>query len=190
MYNAAGTNNAFINSPQDASNASMLGLNTGSFTYATTPSTTSKHRLFLANDSGIFLETYKVSGGTIVGGQLFLGAGQTQLHHFTGAGVEVASLYMNDAGRLLFLGDLDNNAVNANGIRDTFIAGSASSGLGPQTAFSVTYGATVPARPGVVYAYFSATNTSHRLSAFSTTGFTVTTSASVTANLCYFAYRQ
>jgi hypothetical protein len=86
MYNAAGNNNAFINSPQDASNVSMLGLNSGSFTYATTPSTTAKHRLFLSNANGAFLETFKTAGSLPVGCRLVLQANLGLFTLYNGTG--------------------------------------------------------------------------------------------------------
>jgi hypothetical protein len=67
---SGGSNYAFMNSPADGAGKPMLGLNTGLFTYTTAPVTDATHRLYMANSSGIYLETN--AGAIKVGGRLFL----------------------------------------------------------------------------------------------------------------------
>jgi hypothetical protein len=86
FYNPDESNPAFMNSPVDAASAAMMGVNTGQFTYSTSPSTTTKHRLFLENAAGIYLETYKVSDQSIVGGQLHLGPTSSTFRSYNGSG--------------------------------------------------------------------------------------------------------
>jgi fibronectin type III domain protein len=62
-------NYAWINSPADGAGHPTLGVNSGDFTY-TTAVLTARHRLWLCNSSGIFLQT--TSGALDVGGKLFL----------------------------------------------------------------------------------------------------------------------
>lgn len=226
FLNAAGSNGAFINSPQDAASASMLGLNSGSFTYATTPSQTAKHRLFLSNSAGAVLESYRTSDGVLIGGQVTIDSGSARMNYRTGAGVLTGgSVIIQNTGAFLlhqtagvtnsqalmtstqavisspsvsmelgstigFIGNFANNWVGSNGSTDATISGSRSSGFAAATSFSITYGATSTSRPGVVYAYFSISSTQHRLSAFSTTGFTVSTSTSVGCDINYWAFKH
>jgi hypothetical protein len=218
MYNAAGTNNAFINSPQDGSSVSMLGLNTGTFTYATTPSVTGIHRLFMANASGILLETNKTTGGGgLVGGRLLLNAnggtlscyngtgnvqdggqvdcGQTTARlRVTNTGTEAAVLYVDDTSRVYIVGQFSDNASNSNAPADCIIAGNSLAGLGAAQTWTITYGATSTTRPGVVYAYqqgtaSNATTPAHKLTNATTTNFTVWATISQNANLLYWAFR-
>jgi len=69
FWNAAGTKNAFINSPVGAS-APQMGLNTGSYTI--TGATAGYSRLFLRDGAGIGLETVRASDQTPFGGAIFL----------------------------------------------------------------------------------------------------------------------
>lgn len=72
MFNSTASANmsAFINSPQDGGNSSMIGINTGFFTYSGVPT---RHRLFMSNASGIFLESARqTSPFGAVGGGLIL----------------------------------------------------------------------------------------------------------------------
>jgi hypothetical protein len=88
------------------------------------------------------------------------------------------------------LGRWFNNYNTANSVNDAIISGSRSSGFASGTSFSISYGATCVTRPGVVYGYFSTTSASHRLSSFSTTGFTVVTSSSLVCDLNYWVFRH
>lgn len=223
---ASANQSAFINSPQDAASASMLGLNTGAFTYATTPSQTAKHRLFMANSTGVYLETYRISDSTLIGGQVSIDSGTARMNYRTGAGVLTGGsvIVQNTSAFLLhqtagvtnsqvitsatqaivaspsvsmelgstigFIGNFANNWVGSNGSTDATISGSRSTGFAAATSFAITYGATSTSRPGVVYAYFSISSTQHRLSAFSTTGFTVSTSTSVGCDINYWAFKH
>jgi hypothetical protein len=224
---ASANQSAFINSPQDAASASMLGLNTGAFTYVVVGGTqTAKHRLFLANTAGIVLETYRISDGLNIGGrvqldntaarvQFYTGAnletgGQLSLEFSTGfllytaSGVVKSQVYVTNTQAVVaspsvsmelgstigFIGNFANNWTGSNGAGDATISGSRSSGFASGTSFAVTYGATSTSRPGIVYGYFSVTSANHRLSAFGTTGFTVTTSSSLVCDLNYWAFRH
>ena len=63
---------AYMNSPVDGGNSAQIGVNSGTFNY-TTGVVPSRHRLFLANGSGIYLQTVRVATGIgDVGGRLFL----------------------------------------------------------------------------------------------------------------------
>jgi hypothetical protein len=77
MNSTASANlSAFMNSPQDAGNSSRIGINTGAFTYI---GAATRSRLFLNNDQGIQLESYRLSGGAVVGGQLTLTSNFTSM---------------------------------------------------------------------------------------------------------------
>lgn len=69
--NSASANmSAFINSPQDGASASMLGMATGFFSYL---GVTARHRFFMSNSSGIFLDSPRQGGpGLAIGGRLYL----------------------------------------------------------------------------------------------------------------------
>jgi hypothetical protein len=97
LFNSTASANlsAFINSPQDASNSSMIGINTGFFTYA---GVTARHRLFLSNASGIFLESPRQGGpGLPVGGQLYLQGTSSGVIQYNTSGVaNGGQLYIDD----------------------------------------------------------------------------------------------
>lgn len=89
---------AFMNSPADGSNSAQIGINTGTFTY-TTGSIVAKHRLYLNNATGIFLQTYRSVGGVAdLGGKLYLtdtGSGITTYSE-AGTGTQTGGqLFMN-----------------------------------------------------------------------------------------------
>lgn len=83
FYNPDESNPAFINSPVDAASAAMIGVNSGAFTYL---SQSSKHRLFLANASGMTLETIRQSNGLRIGPAISLVSTMGQLQWNTNAG--------------------------------------------------------------------------------------------------------
>jgi hypothetical protein len=57
------------------------------------------------------------------------------------------------------------------------------------TTFTATYGPTMNSRPAVVYGYQAAAFSDHRISAFTSTSWTLATAVSQAANMCYWAYR-
>lgn len=64
-------NAAFMNTPLDAFNSPRIGINTGTYSCL---GVSSKQRLFLNTAGGMQLESYKVSGGAIIGYSLDMGA--------------------------------------------------------------------------------------------------------------------
>jgi hypothetical protein len=214
MYNAAGTNGAFINSPQDVNNVSMLGLNTGSFTYGSSPSTTSRHRLFLANASGIFLESYKATGGTCVGGRLYLGPTSGYLQAYNGTGnVQNGGVLYFDQGTIklgvtntgttsaeIALFEDDSIWVTGRWSGDNSIGGDSALFVGlwnaAGTTYGFSYGVTMTTRPLVLFSIQRTTTTTTGLqghvSAFSTTGFDITTTdtgGTLVKNISYWCFR-
>lgn len=81
FYPTTGTNVAFINSPTDANGAPRWGVNSGQFTYN---GTMSRHLLFLDNEFGIYLRTYRTVDQSPNGTELFLGETSANLG-FNGA---------------------------------------------------------------------------------------------------------
>lgn len=95
---------AFINSPQDAGNSSMIGMATGFFTYS---GVTARHRFFMSNSSGIFLDTPRQGGaGLAVGGNLFLGP--------TSGFIGVKNVNGVDNGGTVYIDDIAAKMATAN----------------------------------------------------------------------------
>ena len=84
MWNAAETDNAFMNSPQ-VSGAPTLGLNGGSWVDT---GNTYRQRVWLASASSIRLESTNQSTGTVFGGGLYLGASQSSMSHYIAGGAQ------------------------------------------------------------------------------------------------------
>lgn len=97
FWNAAGTKNAFINSPVGAS-APQLGMNTGSYTI--TGTTAGYSRLFLRDGGGIGLETVRASDQTAFGGAILLNS--------TSATIRVAPLGGADTNAAI---EMSNTAI-------------------------------------------------------------------------------
>jgi hypothetical protein len=104
FYPPAGTNTAFMNSPADSNGIPRWGVNTGQFTYN---GTQSRHRLFLDNEFGIRMETYRTVDGSRNGYALFLGELSTVLYWYGGSG--------DDSGGGLYM---DNNQYELHQVTD------------------------------------------------------------------------
>jgi hypothetical protein len=93
----AGSGNfAFMNTPADANDIPRVGINSGAFDY--TPSVVEgRHRLFLNNDGGMQLETYRIDNSSLfMGGRLNLGPEWLRLDFRLASGTQTGgSLYMD-----------------------------------------------------------------------------------------------
>jgi hypothetical protein len=87
----------------------MMGVNTGPFTYL---SVSSKHRMFLSNASGMFLETFKVTGSAIIGSQLALTATAASMKINNSSSVTLAQLALTTTTVNL---DLRNSSAQIDG---------------------------------------------------------------------------
>lgn len=93
----AGVNSAFMNSPIDTNGAPTIGINTAQFSYL---SQTSRHRLFLNNVNGIFLQTIRVSDQTTLGGALALGSAASNMSHFVVGGAQTGGQVSMDSAQV------------------------------------------------------------------------------------------
>jgi hypothetical protein len=210
FWNATGTINAFINSPQMSSSPS-LGMNSGSFTYATSPSApSSSHRLWLANTTGIYLET-NAAGGR-VGGALVLRPSSLDLYQYNGTGnvqdgghldisTSQAKMKVTNTGTVVSeIAMFDDESIWITG------AFSENNPIGGKSAlfagvWSVTnlsaggtqnYGATMATAPRVLHAIDRSTAPDPGyawIQNCNVTGFGIKTTVSTNVNLSYWCYR-
>lgn len=83
FYPSTGTNKAYITSSQDGSNSAFLRAESGTFSYN---GATTRHRLYMANASGLYLHSVLTSGGANNGGYLRLGATSSALQQYDSSG--------------------------------------------------------------------------------------------------------
>ena len=205
FYDASGTNPAFMNTPIDGSGNPMVGINTAAFTYN---SVTCKHRLFMANASGIILESFRTSGGNNEGGRLALtGAGATlgimSNGVINGGYVDLnggqAKLNVQNSGSVAAeLAMFDDQSWWVSGVfsADNVIGGDAlvfcgSWSPGSNTDFILSYGTTFSSTPNVIYSFklSGASQGDDRCSAESATGFTIHCVTACAPKLNYFNFR-
>ena len=106
-------NYAFINSPLDVNNDPTLGLNSSEFEYFSLVN--GRHRLYMANDTGIFLETVMDDEVTNLGGRLALRANNSVFENFISNGAQTGGrLTINSTGFVL-----QRNSPTVNGAQIT-----------------------------------------------------------------------
>jgi hypothetical protein len=212
FWNSAGTINAFINSPQ-ISGSPSLGMNSGSFTYATSPSTANaSHRLWLSNASGMFLETNGASGK--VGGRLVLASNSIDLAQYNGTGnvqdggyVDIstsqAKLKVTNTGTVAAEVAMFDDAtiwVTGTWSQDNPIGGKSALFAGVWNVVNmsggstVSYGVTMATAPRVFYGIqkgtpITTTVGEYRCTDQSTTSFTMQSGNSTNVNLTYWCVR-
>jgi hypothetical protein len=209
MFNAAGSDSAYINSPQDGSGRPMIGINGGQIPWA---GVTARPRIFFNSTNGIQLETVRTSDQTAYGGALYLTSSVTTLGNYTTGAVNGGQLYAD--GSALKIAAYTNAAALASEIalfddESIWITGrfSSSNSIGGKSAlycdtwaissaandFTVSYGSTMSTAPVVLYSMKRNTSngTGERITAQSTTSFIVHVNTGSTdyTNLNYWAYR-
>ena len=174
----------FINSPQDGGNSSMIGINSGSFTYN---SANSRHRLFMTNATGIYLETYKTTGGNVTGGRLSLLSDRALVQGYNSSGTLQSEIGLFSDSTITVRGKFYSN--NASTTTALYIGSWAP---GAFAAYNIGYGVTMASEPDILVSFMRGSATVQSIAVFdkTTTDFDIQLSAAVAHTVYYWCYRR
>lgn len=208
LYNAAGSDSAYINSPQDSGGRPMIGINGGAMPWL---SVTARSRLFFNGVNGISLETVRTTNQLAYGAALYLNQNGSNFGNYSGGTLNGGNYLLYDSGAKMQVFNSGTLSSELTLFDDTSIwltgAWSDSNTIGGKSAvyagtfslsttsldFVLSYGTTFASVPFVLYSMVRSPSNidSTRISAQSATGFTVHAGTGSTdyKNLNYWCYR-